>query len=97
MVPETRQDAYSRRTPEEPGGSMEASPGRNPESTESDEDEHPGHWSFKPYKEGDQVWIKGTNLQTLYPSKKLGPKQHNPFKIMKQASNTVYQVEIPQQ
>ena len=58
---------------------------------------HPGHGSFKPYKEGNQVWIEGTNLQTLYPSKKLGPKRYGPFKILKQLSNTVYQVEIPRQ
>ena len=58
---------------------------------------HPGNRSFKPYKEGDQVWIEGTNLQTLYPSKKLGPKRYGPFKILKPLSNTVYQVEIPRQ
>ena len=33
-----------------------------------------GNKRFKPYKEGDQVWIKGTNLKTVYPTAKLGPK-----------------------
>ena len=42
-----------------------------------------GSKRFKPYQEGDQVWIEGTNLQTLYPSKKLGPKRYGPFKILK--------------
>jgi hypothetical protein len=35
---------------------------------------HPGNRRFRPYKEGDQVWIEGTNLKTLYPSAKLAPK-----------------------
>ena len=54
-----------------------------------------GSERFKPYKENDQVWIEGTNLQILYPSKKLGPKCYGPFKILKQLSDAVYQVEIP--
>jgi len=33
-----------------------------------------GNRNFKPYNKGDQVWIEGTNLKTLYPAKKLGPK-----------------------
>jgi transposase InsO family protein len=45
---------------------------------------------FHPYKEGEHMWIKGTNLKTLYPSAKLGPKQYGPFKVLKQFSNAVY-------
>ena len=56
-----------------------------------------GNKKFRPYKEGDQVWIEGTNLKTLYPSAKLGPKRYGPFKILKQLSEAVYRVEIPQQ
>jgi hypothetical protein len=56
---------------------------------------NPGGRKFHPYQKGDQVWIKGTNLKTLYPSAKLGPKQYGPFKVLKQFSNAVYQVEIP--
>ena len=55
---------------------------------------NPGNKKFKPYWEGDQVWLEGTNLKTLYPSAKLGPKQYRPFKVMKQLSNAVYQLEI---
>ena len=56
-----------------------------------------GNKKFRPYKEGDQVWIEGTNLKTLYPSAKLGPKRYGPFKILKQLSEAVYRVEIPRQ
>jgi hypothetical protein len=52
---------------------------------------------FRPYQKGDQVWIEGTNLKTLYPSAKLGPKRYGPFKVLKQFSNAVYQIEIPGQ
>jgi hypothetical protein len=54
-----------------------------------------GNKGFKPYQEGDQVWIEGTNLKTLYPTAKLGPKRYGPFKILKQLSAAVYRVEIP--
>jgi hypothetical protein len=54
-----------------------------------------GSRCFRPYKEGEQVWIEGTNLKTLYPTAKLGPKWYGPFKILKQLSAAVYQVEIP--
>ena len=54
-----------------------------------------GNQCFKPYEEGEQVWIEGTNLQTLYPTKKLGLKCYGPFKILKQLLDVVYQVEIP--
>ena len=54
-----------------------------------------GSKCFKPYQEGNQVWIKDTNLKTLYPTAKLGPKHYGPFKILKQMSPAVYQVEIP--
>jgi hypothetical protein len=55
----------------------------------------PGSKRFKPYQEGDQVWIEGTNLQTLYPTKKLGPKRYGPFKVLKALSEAAYRVEIP--
>jgi transposase InsO family protein len=56
---------------------------------------NPGGRKFRPYEEGEQVWIEGTNLKTLYPSAKLGPKRYRPFKVLKQFSNAMYQVEIP--
>ena len=53
--------------------------------------------TFQPYKEDNQVWLEGTNLKTLYPTAKLGPKWYGPFKVVKQLSNTIYQLEIPWQ
>jgi hypothetical protein len=41
--------------------------------------------------------LRGTNLKTIYPTAKLGPKRHGPFKVLKQLSEAVYQVEIPRQ
>ena len=42
-----------------------------------------GNKKFHPYEQGNHVWIEGTNLKTLYPSEKLGPKCYGPFKILK--------------
>ena len=56
---------------------------------------NPGNKKFQPYQEGDQVWIEGTNLKTLYPSAKLAPKHYGPFKVMKQLSPAVYEIRIP--
>jgi hypothetical protein len=59
--------------------------------------QNPGNKRFQPYKEGDQVWLEGTNLKTLYPMAKLGPKRYGPFKVVKQLSEADYQLEIPRQ
>ena len=56
---------------------------------------NPGNKKFWPYQEGNQVWIEGTNLKTLYPSAKLAPKRYGPFKVMEQLSQAVYQIKIP--
>jgi hypothetical protein len=57
----------------------------------------PGNKKFQPYKEGDQVWLEGTNLKTLYPSAKLGPKRYGPFRVLTWFSNAIYRLEIPRQ
>ena len=58
---------------------------------------NPGNRKFWPYKEGDQVWIEGTNIKTIYPTTKLAPKRYGPFKVLKHLSDAIYQVEIPWQ
>jgi hypothetical protein len=56
-----------------------------------------GNKRFKPYKEGDQVRIEGTNLKTLDPTSKLGQRRYRPFKVLKRLSDAVYRVELPKQ
>ena len=56
-----------------------------------------GNKRFQPYQKGNQVWLEGTNIKMIYPSPKLGLKQHGPFKVLEQLSEAVYQVEIPWQ
>src|SRR6266702_3760715 len=54
-----------------------------------------GKRRFKTYNKGDQFWVEGTNIKTLYPSAKLSPKRYGPFKVLEQLSDAVYQLEIP--
>ena len=56
-----------------------------------------GNKRFWPYQKGDQVWIEGMNIKMIYPSAKLGPKRHSPFKVLKQLSEAIYQADIPWQ
>ena len=49
------------------------------------------------YKTGDQVWLDGHNLRIDWPSVKLAPKRHGPFKIRKVLSPITYQLELPLQ
>ena len=30
--------------------------------------------NYKPYQEGDEVWLEAMHLHTTHPTKKLGPK-----------------------
>jgi hypothetical protein len=34
------------------------------------------------FKEGDLVWLEGTNIHTTHPKAKLAPKCHGPFKVV---------------
>ena len=49
------------------------------------------------YKTGDQVWLEGCNLWIDWPSVKLAPKRHGPFKIGKVLLPITYQLELPLQ
>src|SRR6267378_2677209 len=46
------------------------------------------------YKEGDQVWLEGTNIHTYHPMAKLAPKQHGPFQITKVLGPVTYQLRL---
>ncbi len=49
------------------------------------------------YKEGDQVWLEGTNICTYHPMAKLAPKHHGPFQITKVLGPVTYQLQLPDQ
>jgi hypothetical protein len=50
---------------------------------------------FQPYKKGDRVWLKGTNLHMSHPTHKLCPKRFGPFKIMEVLSLITYWLALP--
>ena len=50
---------------------------------------------FIPWKVGDKVWLEATHLCLKYPSRKLAPKRHRPFKIMHVLSSLTYQLQLP--
>ena len=47
------------------------------------------------YKEGDKVWLEGSNITTMWPSKKLGEKRYGPFKVLRKEGLTAYQLKLP--
>ena len=47
------------------------------------------------YKPGDQVWLEVSNLKSIRPSKKLGPKRYGPFKIVEKIGHTTYWLLLP--
>ncbi len=49
------------------------------------------------YKEGDQVWLEGTNIHTYHPTAKLAPKRHGPFQVTKVLGLVTYQLWLPDQ
>jgi Chromo (CHRromatin Organisation MOdifier) domain len=51
--------------------------------------------AFRPYKEGEQVWLDAKNLRTTHPMHKLRPKRYGPFKISKVLSHVAYQLKLP--
>ncbi len=52
---------------------------------------------YKPFEEGQKVWLEATHLKTTHPTAKLGPRSYGPFEITKKLSHVVYQLRIPQQ
>ncbi len=58
---------------------------------------HTTKWSQWQYKEGDQVWLEGTNICTYHPTAKLALKHHGPFQITKILGPVMYQLWLPDQ
>ena len=50
---------------------------------------------FKPFREGDKVWLELRYLKLRYESKKLAPKQEGPFKVLEVLSPLNYRLELP--
>src|SRR5258708_17586580 len=51
--------------------------------------------NFKPYKEGELVWLNARNLQKSPPSQKLRVKRYCPIEITKALSHVTYQLKLP--
>ena len=47
------------------------------------------------YQSGDQVWLEASNLKSVRPSKKLGPKRYGLFKVIEKIRHTTYQLLLP--
>jgi Chromo (CHRromatin Organisation MOdifier) domain len=54
-----------------------------------------GQCHFRPFAEGQQVWLEGTNLRLSHPTTKLCPKHFGPFRITKVISPCVYRIKLP--
>ena len=47
------------------------------------------------YHIGDQVWLEGKNLKFPHQATKLNPKCYGPFRVIKEISPVVYQLQLP--
>ena len=50
---------------------------------------------FHPWKVRDKVWLEATHLRLHYPSRKLTPKRHGPFKVIQILSPLTYKLRLP--
>jgi hypothetical protein len=50
---------------------------------------------FKPFTLGQPVWLEAKNLRLSYPSKKIAPKRHGPFKVKQVLTPLTYELELP--
>jgi hypothetical protein len=49
----------------------------------------------KQYNIGDQVWLKGKHLKFPHQAMKLNLKHYGPFRVIKEVSPVVYQLQLP--
>ena len=52
---------------------------------------------FRPFTQGQKVWLEGTNLKMTHPTTKLAPWRYGPFQIACVLSPVVYQLMLPPQ
>src|ERR1700744_5422927 len=55
------------------------------------------HCDMPRYKEGDQVWLDGKNLQMQYPTRKFGARRYGPLQVKQVMSPVNYCLELPTQ
>src|SRR6202012_2154150 len=55
------------------------------------------HHNTPKYKEGDQVWLDGKNLQTQYPTRKFGACRYGPFLVKQVMTPVNYRLKLPTQ
>ena len=48
-------------------------------------------------KEGDNIWLKAKNIHLNRPSNKLNQKRYGPFRISKDISQEVFQLELSEE
>jgi Chromo (CHRromatin Organisation MOdifier) domain len=49
---------------------------------------------YRPFKEGDKVWLEGTHLKLPYETMKLAPRQYGPFNVVTKISDIAYHLKI---
>ena len=50
---------------------------------------------YRPFKEGERVWLEGTHLKLPYKTMKLAPRRYGPFHITAKVSDVAYRLKIP--
>jgi hypothetical protein len=55
-----------------------------------------GSGKFMPFKEGDKVWLEGTNLKLPYETPKLSPRWYRPFRVAAKILDMAYQLDLPE-
>ena len=51
---------------------------------------------FKPFAQGQRVWLENRNLRLPFKSKKIAPKRLGPFKITEVLSPLSYRLDLPE-
>jgi Chromo (CHRromatin Organisation MOdifier) domain len=49
---------------------------------------------YRPFKEGERVWLEGTHLKLPYETMKLAPRRYGPFHITAKVSDVAYRLKI---
>jgi Chromo (CHRromatin Organisation MOdifier) domain len=51
---------------------------------------------YRPFNEGEKVWLEGTHLKLPYETMKLAPRRYGPFHITAKVSDVAYRLKIPE-